>query len=82
MRMITEHINNTIAERQKRQKAIEAELKNGSYQIGTVEAEFKNDLFILKNNIPFDAEIFAGCMDLETSAEMIYFLEHVLKHQK
>ena len=80
--MVTEHINNTIAERQKRQKAIEAELKNGSYQIGTIKAEFKNDLLILKNDIPFDAEIFAGCMDLETSAEMIYFLEHVLKHQK
>jgi len=79
--MVTEHINNTIAERQKRQKAIEAELKN-TYQNGTIEAKFKNGLLILKNDIPFDAEIFAGCMDLETSAEMIYFLEHVLKHQK
>ena len=79
--MVTEHINNTIAERQKRQKAIEAELKN-TYQNGTIEAKFKNGLLILKNDIPFDAEIFAIHTNSETAAELVYFLEHVLKHQK
>ena len=79
--MITEHINNTAAERQKRQKAIEAELKN-TCQIGTIEAELKNGVLILRNDIPFDTEIFAIHTNSETAAELVYFLEHVLKHQK
>ena len=76
-------------ERQNRLETIEKLLETGSYQNGSIKAEYRTHGpdkeyggVRIENDIFFNSEVFSIASDLETAAELVYFLEHVLKHQK
>ena len=81
--MIKELINKTILEREKAITEIQKNLKDG-YKFGNIEAKFNNSEFEhcqtlrLDTGSFFDKELFVSNMDIETAAELVYFIEHAM----
>lgn len=83
------NMDRKAAERQNRLEVIQKEIQNGTYKNGNIKAEYivhhgtqTYSGLKIENDIFFNSEIFHDFMDLEKAAELVYFLEHVLKHQK
>ena len=81
--MIKDLINETILEREKAITEIQKNLKDG-YKFGNIEAKFNNSEFEhcqtlrLEKGSFFDKELFVSNMDIETAAELVYFIEHAM----
>ena len=81
--MIKDLINETILEREKAITEIQKNLKDG-YKFGNIEAKFNNSEFEhcqtlrLDTGSFFDKELFVSNMDIETAAELVYFIEHAM----
>ena len=78
--MIKDLINKKVGEREKAITEIQKNLKDG-YKFGNIEAKFNNSEFEhcqtlrLEKGSFFDKELFVSNMDIETAAELVYFIE-------
>ena len=81
--MIKDFINKQVGEREKAITEIQTNLKDG-YKFGNIEAKFNNSEFEhcqtlrLEKGSFFDKELFVSNMDIETAAELVYFIEHAM----
>ena len=81
--MIKDLINKKVGEREKAITEIQKNLKDG-YKFGNIEAKFNNSEFEhcqtlrLEKGSFFDKELFVSNMDIETAAELVYFIEHAM----
>ena len=81
--MIKDLINKQVGEREKAITEIQKNLKDG-YKFGNIEAKFNNSEFEhcqtlrLEKGSFFDKELFVSNMNIETAAELVYFIEHAM----
>jgi hypothetical protein len=81
--MIKELINKQVGEREKSLSEIQKNLKDG-YKFGNIEAKFNDSEFEhcqtlrLDTGSFFDKNTFVSNMDIETAAELVYFIEHAM----
>ena len=83
--MIKELINKQVGEREKSLSEIQKNLLKDGYKFGNIEAKFNNSKFEncqtlrLDTGSFFDKNTFVSNMDIETAAELVYFIEQSKK---
>jgi hypothetical protein len=82
--MIKDLINKQVGEREKAITEIQKRLLDNGYSSDNIEARFNNSEFEhcqtlrLDTGSFFDKNTFVSNMDIETAAELVYFIEHAM----
>jgi hypothetical protein len=82
--MIKDLINKQVGEREKAITEIQKRLLDNGYSSDNIEARFNNSEFEHCQNLRlvsgsfFYQNTFSSNMDIETAAELVYFIEHAM----